>query len=196
MKAKILAASLFGLLAFSAAAQPTPPDTASAATVIELEGVPNLHKVSDQLYRSAQPSAVGMRNLSKLGIKTVINLRSFHSDRELLEGSGLDYEHIYMKTWHPEREDVVKFLRIMADPKRTPVLLHCQHGADRTGAMSAIYRIVVQGWSKEKALREMTEGDFGFHEIWSNLLAWINQLDLDSIKQEAGIPTGSEQVDR
>ena len=30
-------------------------------------GVPNLHKVSDKLYRSAQPSAEGMTNLVALG---------------------------------------------------------------------------------------------------------------------------------
>ena len=159
-------------------------DSDSFAPEIKLEGVPNLHKVSEQLYRSAQPSEVGMQNLKKLGIKTVINLRSFHSDRAKLGDTGLEYEHIYMKTWHPEREDVLRFLKIVSDPARAPFLVHCQHGADRTGAMSAIYRIVVQGWSKEKALREMTDGGFGFHEIWENLITWIDKLDIHSIKAE------------
>jgi tyrosine-protein phosphatase SIW14 len=35
--------------------------------------------------------------------------------------------------------------------------------------MIAVYRIAVQGWSKAEAIREMTEGDFGFHRTWSNL---------------------------
>ena len=42
---------------------------------IELPGLPNLHKVSDDLYRGAQPTAEGMRQLKKIGIKTVVNLR-------------------------------------------------------------------------------------------------------------------------
>ena len=72
-------------------------------------------------------------------------------------------------------------------PKRAPVLVHCQHGADRTGTMIAVYRIAVQGWSKAKAIREMTGGGFGFHPIWSNLPTWIQQLDIDLIKRQAGI---------
>jgi hypothetical protein len=80
------------------------------AEPIELEGVPNLHKVSDTLYRSAQPSALGMQNLKKMGIKTVINLRSFHSDRDELGDTGLNYEHLTMKAWHPEYKEAVRFL--------------------------------------------------------------------------------------
>lgn len=40
-----------------------------------------------------------------------------------------------------------------------------RHGSDRTGTMCALYRIAVQGWSKEDAIREMTAGGFGFHRI-------------------------------
>lgn len=39
------------------------------AKLIEIKGVPNLHKVSDTLYRSAQPSAEGMRNLKAKSIQ-------------------------------------------------------------------------------------------------------------------------------
>jgi protein tyrosine phosphatase (PTP) superfamily phosphohydrolase (DUF442 family) len=154
---------------------------------VQMEGVPNLYKVSDALYRSAQPTAEGMRNLKTMGIETIINLRSFHSDRDRIKGTGLGYEHIYMKAWHPEEEDAVRFLQIVTNLKRTPVLVHCQHGADRTGAMCAIYRVAVQGWDKEEALREMTGGGFGFHGIWQDLIQWITALDLEGIKKRAGI---------
>lgn len=148
------------------------------AAPISLEGVPNLHKVGDGLYRSAQPTAAGMKELEKMGIKTIINLRSFHSDRDELINTSIKYEHIPMKTWHPEKEDAAKFLEIVTDPERQPVLVHCQHGADRTGTMCAVYRIVVQGWTKEEAVREMKEGGFGFHEVWKNLPVWIDKLNI------------------
>jgi protein tyrosine phosphatase (PTP) superfamily phosphohydrolase (DUF442 family) len=157
------------------------------AQPILLEGVPNLHKVRDTLYRSAQPSAEGMKNLKTMGIETIVNLRSFHSDRDKIKETGLAYEHIYMKAWHPEEEDAVRFLQIVTNSKRTPVLVHCQHGADRTGAMCAIYRVAVQGWSREEALKEMTEGGFGFHGIWQDLVQWINSLEMEEIKKRAGI---------
>ncbi len=162
------------------------------AQPIEAKGVPNLFKVCESLYRSAQPTAEGMRELKERGIVTVINLRSFHSDREEIGNTGLAYEHIYMKAWHPERKEAVRFLQIVTDPKRTPVLVHCQQGADRTGTMIALYRIAVQGWSREHAIREMTKGGFGFNEIWVNLPDWIRDLDVDSIRSEAGIENVTE----
>lgn len=158
------------------------------AQPMELIGVPNLFKVSDSLYRSAQPTAAGMQKLRSMGIVTIVNLRSFHSDRDEIGNTGLAYEHIYMKAWHPERKEVVRFLQIVSDPKRAPVLLHCQHGADRTGTMVAIYRIAVEGWSKEDAIREMTDGGFGFNKIWVNLPDWIQSLDIDAIRKDAGLP--------
>jgi len=172
----------------AAATSDTSKRPANWAEPVKVEGVPNLHKVSDTLYRSAQPTAEGMKNLKeKLGIKTVINLRSFHSDRDEIGKTELGYEHITMKTWHPEKKEVVRFLRIVTDPKRQPVLFHCQHGADRTGTMCAIYRIAVQKWSKEDAIKEMRDGGYGFHEIWSNLPKWIDALDIEKIKQQAGM---------
>jgi protein tyrosine/serine phosphatase len=169
---------------------------AAWALPITMEGVPNLHQVSTNLYRSAQPSAVGMKNLKEHGIETIINLRSFHSDRDEIGNTGLGYEHLYMKAWHPEQEEVIRFLQIVTNEKRTPVLVHCQHGADRTGTMCALYRIVVEGWSKEEAIKEMTEGGYGFHEIWENLPAWIEELDIESIKKEADMtmkPSSAEK---
>jgi uncharacterized protein (TIGR01244 family) len=154
---------------------------------IELPGLPNLHKVSDDLYRGAQPTAEGMKQLEKLGVKTVINLRSLHSDRDEIKDTGLTYEHIYMTPSNIEDKDVVRFLRIVNDGNRTPVFVHCQHGADRTGTMCAIYRIAVQGWSKDEAVEEMTKGGFGFHSIWQNLLDYIRKLNVEEIKHKASL---------
>ena len=153
----------------------------------ELAGVPNFHKVSEALYRGAQPSAEGMRQLRKRGIKTIVNLRSFHSDRDEIGDIDVTYEHIYMKPWHPEDKEVVRFLKIVSDPNRTPVFVHCQRGADRTGTMCAIYRIAVQGWSKTEAIEEMTKGGFGFFDGWENIVNYILKLDVGAMKNRAGL---------
>jgi len=192
----IVSIIIFVMVTAASGAELSPADRpAHWAQPIQMQGVPNLHKVSDTLYRSAQPSAEGMRNLKAMGIETIVNLRAFHSDRDKIGDTGLAYEHIYMKAWHPEEEDVVRFLQIVTNPKRTPVLVHCLHGADRTGTMCAIYRVAIQGWSKEEALQEMTQGGFGFHGIWENLIRWINAVDIEKIKKRAGI-TQSAEADR
>ena len=164
------------------------------AQPVRLQGVPNLHRVTQHLYRSAQPTAEGMKNLKKMGIETIVNLRSFHSDRDEIGDTGLAYEHIYMKAWHAEEEDVVRFLQTVTNEKRTPALVHCHYGADRTGMVCAVHRIVVCGWSKDEAIREMTQGGFGYHTVWSNLIRYIENLDVDSIKKKAGI--AQEKHDR
>ena len=157
------------------------------AVPVAVDGVPNLFRVSDTLYRSAQPSAGGMRNLAAMGIKTIVNLRAYHSDRDEIQGTGLAYEHIRMNTWHPREDDLVRFLKIASDTDKTPLLVHCQHGADRTGTLVAVYRMAVQGWKQEAAIEEMTQGGFGFHAIWVNLVPWIRGLDIEKLKSQAGL---------
>ena len=149
----LLAVCLPGFAVEQPAAETAPSAARPAAWAepIEMTGVPNLHKVSDALYRSAQPTAEGMRNLKELGVKTIINLRSFHSDRGEIGETGLGYEHIYMKAWHPEEKEVVRFLQLVTDPDRTPVLVHCMHGADRTGVLSAVYRVAAVSYTHLRA---------------------------------------------
>lgn len=171
-------------------------DTASAvrtnrpaewAQPLTVEGIPNLHKISDGLYRSAQPTAKGLENAKAMGIKTVINLRTFHSDRDEAGKTDIKREHINMVAWHPDFDDTVRFLKSVTDRVNQPVLFHCQHGADRTGTMCAVYRIAVQGWTKQAALEEMTRGGYGFHDVWTNLPKWIMKLDVQKLKNDAGI---------
>ena len=138
--------------------------------------------------------SVGER-LAREGLAWV-NLRFVTSDGDELEGTTLAYEHINMVSFYPVRQDVVSFLKIVTDPNRTPVFVHCQHGADRTGTMCAVYRVAVQGWSKDQAIEEMTQGGFGHHAVWKNLVQFIRELDIDQIKRAAGIAeqdTGSPQ---
>ena len=193
--AVIAAAGIMLLMGVAGAALAPASRPITWALPVNLEGVPNLFRVSDALYRGDQPSPLGMQNLKKLGIKTIISLRSFHSDRDEIAETGLAYEHIYMKPWHPEEKEAVRFLKIVTDPQRTPVLVHCQHGADRTGTVIAVYRIAVQGWSKAEAIREMTQGSYGFHVTWGNLPRWIQRLDIERIKNQAGIKNFSEKAE-
>lgn len=138
-------------------------------------GVPNLHKVSDKLYRSAQPTANGMTNLVALGIKTVVNLRDNHSDSDEIGDLPLKAHRIEIFTGNMKDKYVTEFLSILDDTNAIPVLVHCQHGADRTGTMCAMYRILREGWAVEDAISEMKNGGYGYHSIWGNLPRFIRK---------------------
>ena len=162
---------------------------ATWAQPVTLEGVPNLYRVDANLYRSAQPTEQGLRNLRAMGIRHVISLRRFHSDRSGLLGSGLLEDELRLNTWHIETEDVVRVLATLKDTSGGPYLIHCQHGADRTGVMCAMYRIVIQGWPREEAIRELRDGGFGFHPLWRNILLYLKKVDIAEIRRRAGVST-------
>lgn len=157
------------------------------------QGLPNLFQVSPVLYRSAQPTAEGLNLLNQnlavsyglpKEIKTVVNLRNNEGDGALVVPTGVRYEQIPFDTWQVKETDVVRFLKIVRNPNNQPVLLHCKHGADRTGMMTAIYRIVEQGWRKQDAIAEMAQGGFGYHPIWSNLIRYIEHMDVADIQRK------------
>ena len=152
------------------------------ATPLHEAGLPNLHRVTDQLYRGAQPTAEGMKRLYEMGIKTVVDLRTFHSDHDQIGDTPLEYEHIRMFALLPSHDEIIEALRVMTDHERAPVFVHCLHGADRTGTVIAAYRIVIEGWTKDEALDEMVNGGFGYHAVFGNLKTFLLELDVERIK--------------
>ena len=80
-------------------------------------------------------------------------------------------------------DEVIEALKIMRKAKK-PILIHCKHGADRTGVMCAMYRIIEQGWSKQEALDELLNGGYGFHTVFKNIPEYIKNVDIEKIKSK------------
>ena len=183
---------LFALRIGEAAARDVKDTTRPAtwARPIAAAGVPNLHQVAGNFYRSAQPDARGFKTLAtQYGVQMVISLRAFNSDEPLLRGLNLRLARYKIHTWHIEREDVVGALRMLRDAaKDAPVLLHCQHGADRTGLITALYRIIYEGWSRQAAIEEMMNGNFGYHAVWGNIPKYLKSVDVERLRREVAAP--------
>jgi protein tyrosine/serine phosphatase len=161
--------------------------SAQWAQPMQVQGLPNLYKVSDNLYRGALPTTEGLQELKKLGVRTVIDLRESDGNQAKMTELGLAYEHIPMTAFHVKDDHVVQFLRIAGDPGHAPIFVHCQRGADRTGLMCAIYRIAFQSWTKEQAIAEMTQGGFRFNHGYQNVVNYIRDVNIDQMKQRAGL---------
>jgi protein tyrosine/serine phosphatase len=147
---------------------------------IEKKGLPNFFKVSDTLYRGAQPTKEGFPELKKMGIKTIINLREYHTDEDLIKGMGFTYFQIPISTSNPIRSHYQKALDIINKPDLQPVFIHCQHGADRTGTTVALYRITVQKWDTEEAIREMRDGGYGYHTVFKEIIKFVRTFNSQS----------------
>lgn len=132
--------------------------------------VPSIHidnfgRVDGTYYRGAQPQGRDYSDLAALGIKTVINLTSddaLAEERGMVERAGMKYIQIPMTTHQPPTtEQLAQFLKLVNDAASQPVYVHCVGGRHRTGVMTAAYRITHDGWTSDRAFKEMKQFKFG-----------------------------------
>ena len=161
------------------------------AVPLTVQGVRNLYRITPNLYRSEQPTALGFRNLEKLGIRTVINLRWFNNDEKETAGTQLRTERVKTVAWDIDDKHVIAVMRMLKDPANGPYLIHCQHGADRTGVMSAMYRVLEQGWTPDDALAELQGGGYGYHSMWKNILRYVRSADVETLRAAIAAPSSA-----
>lgn len=131
--------------------------------------ISNFGKVNDHFYRGSQPEGADYQQLAALGIKTIIDLRHDAKDfaRPQAERAGLRYINFPMSDRrYPAPDTAQRFLEIANNPANWPVYVHCAGGRHRTGIMTAVYRITVDGWDLDRAYREMK--DYDFYTAWGH----------------------------
>lgn len=165
--------------------------TQPVAVPEQVPGVANFAKVSNVLYRGAQPSAIGFQTLRHMGIKTVVDLRGkIHHDE--LAGTGLRGIQIPSSAAHPDERQIIEFLRFLRDPANQPVFAHDESGGSRTGCYVAAFRMVEQGWTARDAEVELRY--FKFDPFWKGIPAFLNQLDVVQMRRELSAPPTTTPV--
>ena len=99
------------------------------------------------LYRSSQPSDAAFGWLKSIGIKTIVDLRDEHDDAPVVADLGFD-RYVYMPivdNTPPSNAQAEQFLALVTDRGSWPILVHCNLGIGRAGAMSVLTRYAVQG---------------------------------------------------
>lgn len=134
--------------------------------------ISNFGKVNDHYYRGACPKDGQYEELAAIGVKTVIDLRDdAKKDAQLMaEHAGLRYINFPLDDKHyPAQQTAERFLQLVNDQANWPVFVHCEGGRHRTGAMTAVYRMTMDGWDIDRAYREMK--DYDFYTSWGHA-AW------------------------
>jgi protein tyrosine/serine phosphatase len=155
----------------------------SWATPVISEQLDNWYKVDERVYRSDQPDEEAMAELKKFGIRRVLSLRNFHDDEDEATGTGLKLYSVGMQAERFSDEQIIKALQYITESDE-PILVHCWHGSDRTGTIIAMYRMVIQNWSREEALDELQNGGYGFHSLYRNIPKYIRNVDIEKIRRE------------
>ena len=141
-----------------------------------MAGVANFGEVTPTLFRGAQPTRKGFQTLAKTGIDIVVDTRGNRANSEGKEVRRLGMRYVAIP-WHcpfPHDDVFARFLKLIRENPDKKIFVHCRLGDDRTGMMVASYRMAIQGWSADEAMREMQK--FGFssahHFICPRLAAY------------------------
>jgi protein tyrosine/serine phosphatase len=153
--------------------------------------LPLFHRVDENYLRGSQPLRGGIGTLKEMGVKTLIDLRSIydHTDdvKAAAEAAGLAYQWAPMSVWNPPSDDEAKrFVSLVTETGNGPFFVFCADGLNRTGEMTAIYR-VAQNWSVEKALEEADA--IGFNPYYYTLRNYVWDY-ARKFKPSAVPPTG------
>jgi protein tyrosine phosphatase (PTP) superfamily phosphohydrolase (DUF442 family) len=139
-------------------------------------GIRRFAEIRPGLARGGEPSEEGLRLLRDRGYRTIVSFLTSPAESAFIVQSGMQYVHIPMRSGpfsaQPPTDDQVRqFLSIVSDSSRYPVFIHCHAGKDRTGAMTAIYRMEVCGWTTDAALEEMKA--LGFSGRYRRLFRFV-----------------------
>ena len=116
-------------------------------------------QLNKEYCTGGQPEVSDLAKLQKeLGIRAVLNLRRPMEYDEAAEAAeakrlGLRYYLIPVNSGDLKDEQVEKFLRILDEAENRPVFIHCG-SSNRVGGFWMIRRVLVDGWSVEKAEEE------------------------------------------
>lgn len=147
-----------------------------------------------KLLRSRAPSKEFLQYLKDYrGLKTIVDLRNPNSanegwrikqEREWAEELGVKY--INMPVISSSAEKYTKEIQTLLENNDGAILVHCQAGKDRTGAIAAFLRMR-DGWTYEEARKEMKK--YGHnpnrHERFhKHLRAFTNKMGVLGIDRE------------
>ena len=169
------------------AASGTTPNSSQKATLID--EAKNFYRVDELLFRSAQLDGSYAAKLHELGIKSIVNLRHFSrgGDRRAF-GDQFWLSNKPLQSWEIKPAQIADVLRTIRErQKKGAVLVHCYHGADRTGLVVAMYRVIYQGWSLDAARSEMIDGGYGFHSMWQDIAGFLTPQNEALVRAELGI---------
>lgn len=144
----------------------------------------NFYKIDEGVYRSKQPDKDTFPMLEQLGMKEVLNLRRYHTDNDEAKNTAIKLHHIKINAGSITQNHLIKALKIIEN-RKGPIVFHCWHGSDRTGAVAAAYRIIFNNWSNAQAIDELENGDYGYHEkFYGNIKKLIRNLDVERVKSQ------------
>jgi protein tyrosine phosphatase (PTP) superfamily phosphohydrolase (DUF442 family) len=149
------------------------------------------------LWRGSKPDQHDITWLMQQGVATIVNLELIHDDERALdratpEGNRvIDVGYFRVRDWEPLKmvtprivdDHIAHFLAIV-DQQPKPIYLHCRYGQDRTGAMIAVYRMLMEGVSEEDAIEELRRNRGNWLEVDEKYVRGLSPHHLEEIRRK------------
>ena len=123
----------------------------------------NLHQISDEMWRSNQPSPEHIaEHVAQRGIKTIINLRGespkgyYLLEKEACEEHGVELVDFQVFSRDTPKKERFFEAKELFDRIAYPALMHCKSGADRAGIMAVLYKLLREGVPVEEAQKQLS----------------------------------------
>jgi protein tyrosine/serine phosphatase len=148
---------------------------------------------SGVLYRSSQGNRIEFQNaIDRYHIKTILCLRElkpddkndwFDTEKYVAEKNNVTFIHWPMDSRKPFSKNYwIDFLKMIKNPDRSPILVHCAQGKHRTGFFVALYRMGIDGWSYDQVWNEMKIFDFG--DTHPEILETLKKINPEQLRKE------------
>jgi protein tyrosine phosphatase (PTP) superfamily phosphohydrolase (DUF442 family) len=179
----IAAATLLLMPAGAPRAQQSQAPSAQPFAPRENVAAPIVLCIDDKPNGGGRPSAQAYAKAAANGFRSVLTLRSDAdgvdrlAERFMAEQNKLLYFNIPAGSKLPSGGHVDEFLRLARDPANHPMLINCAF-AERVAPFMMIFRIVEQGWSQERALKEATGSGLKAEPLKKFAAAYLAQRKL------------------
>jgi protein tyrosine/serine phosphatase len=170
----------------------------------------NFHSISDDCFRSSQPTTRQLRKRIKAqGLKTVISLRGHNEnsrleylEKEICKEMGVEFKVVRLYSRDIPSVKELETIKELCTNSTYPMMFHCKAGADRAGLFASLYLYFVKNIPIKDAIRQMEFFPYG-HFKYSNsgridfffekylesntsmdIIDWAKSVDLEAMKSE------------
>lgn len=170
---------------------------------------PNFHKISDDCYRSSQPTIRQLKKrITKYNLKTIISLRGNdensriqYLEEKVCKQMGVTFKVIRLYSRDIPKVKELEQIKELCQTSEYPMMFHCKAGADRAGLFATLYLHFIKGIKIQEAVKQLDFFPYGHFKYsksgvidfffanylltnnGTDIIEWAKNNDLEAIKK-------------
>ncbi len=121
----------------------------------------NKHEIAPGVWRSNQPSPRQLKAWRDKGIVSIVNLRgpnphAYALEKQACEDLGLKLINFRVWSRDTPSKETIRGAKELFETVEKPFVMHCKSGADRTGLMGTLYKILAENRPVEDAMEQLS----------------------------------------